>query len=190
MKTFSKKFVYTAKNQSIKMLRMGGNVISIIIVMICATKTYGQLSKAVITINDTEFTGPLVERWISEYSKLNPSQSFKLTHDPESSADLNVVVNSNEADDKTSVRVGRYAILPIINEKNLSFSKEFKKGIRSNELKRIFLKNDSVSDRKKKDVVSYTVYTQTPQSGLANTLSNFLGRPAEELNGLCEFYVR
>ena len=57
-------------------------------------------------------------------------------------ADLNVAFYSDGAEnlDKESVNVARLAILPVVNEKNLSFSKELKKGIKSEELKQIFLR--------------------------------------------------
>lgn len=104
-------------------------------------------------------------------------------------ADLNVAFYSDGAEnlDKESVNIARLAILPVVNEKNLSFSKELKKGVKPEELKQIFLKNDEESDESgkgKKSEPTYTVYTKTPQSGLAIAISSFLGKSAEDLNGV------
>ncbi len=187
MKTFSRTF----DGLLAKISETAGKVILVAGAVVFTTAIQAQVSKAVITINSSNLTNPLVERWISEYSKLNPSQSFKVINksDAKVGADLNIVFFSDDAEnlDKESVNVARLAILPVVNEKNLSFSKELKKGIKSEELKQIFLKNDNESDESGKDKKSeptYTVYTKTPQSGLAVAISNFLGRSPEDLNGV------
>ncbi|MGV8093331.1 MAG: hypothetical protein AB2L24_15835 [Mangrovibacterium sp.] len=76
--------------------------------------------------------------------------------------------------------------MPVTNEKNPSFSKEFKKGIGQKGLKAIFLKADleeGLGEEKAKEP-EYTVYTKTPQSHAAKLISNYLGKPAEDLQGV------
>jgi phosphate transport system substrate-binding protein len=162
----------------------------IIMFAMCCINTSAQVSGTVITIDGNYFTNQLVERWIAEYSKLFPGQHFKLINVPGNNdkTDLKVIVHSRgpEDSDKNQYSVGRYAILPITNEKNASFDKEFRKGIKPGELKQIFLKNEGVdvfADSRQK-TPPYTVYTKTPQSGLAVAISNYLGVPAEDLNGI------
>lgn len=191
MKTISRKFVYAGENRKLKIRNTVGKGMLVIMAIMCCINTNAQVSKTVITINSTHLTTPLIERWISEYSKLNPSQSFKILHNGETSdkADLNAAVYSNVTENagKSQVKVGRFAILPIVNEKNVSFAKEFKKGVKSDDLKQIFLKNDSEtsdSEKNKTKEPEYTVYTKTPQSGLAIAISSFLGRSADDLNGV------
>ncbi|MGV8093330.1 MAG: hypothetical protein AB2L24_15830 [Mangrovibacterium sp.] len=70
-----------------------------------------------ITINGTSFTYPLIERWITEYSKIKPDLDFRLIRNQENTeqADLKVIAYTPEGkeagDNKTLVKVGRYAVL-------------------------------------------------------------------------------
>lgn len=187
MKTFRK----TIDGLLAKISETAGKGLLMAGAVVFSTVTQAQVSKAVITINSSNLSNPLVERWISEYSKLNPSQSFKLVNgaDANGKADIDIAFNSNEGGEgnKDKVKIARLAILPIVNEKNLSFSKELKKGVKPEDLKQVFVKVDSESDESekiKKNEPTYTVYTKTPQSDLAIAISNFLGKSAEDLNGV------
>jgi ABC-type phosphate transport system substrate-binding protein len=166
--------------------------IFIAFLMMCCYESNAQSKDQVISITGTQFTYPLIKRWISEYSKINPQLKFKLISDQENSdkADLKIIAHTPEkgeiADNKTLTKVGRLAILPITNEKNQSFTKEFKKGVKQEELKTIFMKDGGElnSDEKKGKEPEYTVYTKTPQSCAATVISSYLGYPSDNLNGV------
>jgi ABC-type phosphate transport system substrate-binding protein len=171
--------------------KLSGNFL-VAVLMMCCLQSNAQSKDQVISITGTQFTYPLIERWITEYSKINPQLKFKLINDQENSdkADLKIIAHTPEkgeiSDSKTLVKVGRFAILPITSEKNQLFTKEFKKGVKQDGLKAIFIKEagDLNSEEKKEKEPQYTVYTKTPQSCAAKVISSYLGYPSDDLNGI------
>jgi ABC-type phosphate transport system substrate-binding protein len=193
METVKRKSNISGTSRYLKPVEKMGKGMLVIMAVMCFMQANAQEKKQVITINGTSFAYPLIERWISEYSKIKPDLDFRLIRNQENTgqADLNVIAytpDGKEAEEnKTLVRVGRYAVLPITNEKNPSFSREFKKGIGQKGLKSIFLKSDWEEDGLEKENAgepAYTVYTKTPQSHTAKLISSYLGKPAEELQGV------
>jgi len=101
-----------------------------------------------IYISGTKFTYPLIEKWISEYKKVNPDAKIKLqTVKPSGkqaidSTNLRVVahtlasaeLNPNEI----YFQVGKFALLPITSDRNLVVKKEFRKGLKQDDLKKVF----------------------------------------------------
>jgi phosphate transport system substrate-binding protein len=192
MKTFKRKLNISGPSRYVGPVKKVSKGMLVIMAVMCFMQTSAQGKKQVITINGTSFTYPLIERWITEYSKIKPDLDFRLIRNQENSdqADLKVIAYTPEGkeagDNKTLVKVGRYAVLPVTNEKNPSFSKEFKKGIGQKGLKAIFLKTDleeGLGEEKTKEP-EYTVYTKTPQSYVAKLISGYLGKPAEDLQGV------
>src|ERR1035437_8329125 len=147
MKTYKINSVGTVKRLSHNLVVKLSRNILIVILFAFSFQSFAQSNSQVITITGTQFTYPLIKRWISEYSKINPELKFRLVSDQENSdkADLTIIAHTPEkgeiAENKTLISVGRFAILPITNAKNQSFSKEFKKGVKQDELKAIFIKD-------------------------------------------------
>jgi len=192
MKAFERHLEGGERNhQSNRVAKLGGNILMAVFMM-CCLQSNAQSKDQIISITGTQFTYPLIKRWISEYSKINPELKFKLISDQENSdkADLKIIAHTPEkgeiADNKTLTKVGRIAILPITNEKNKSFTKEFKKGVKQDGLKAIFMKDarELNQDQKKDKEPEYTVYTKTPQSCAAKVISSYLGYPSDDLNGI------
>ena len=181
----------TAICNSYQMARTGRNILMALCLM-CCFQLNGQIKDHVITISGTQFTYPLIKRWISEYSKVNPLVKVRLVSETDNGdkTDLKIIAHAPDkgeiAENKIVVKVGRFAILPITSENNPSFSKEFKKGVKQEALKAIFIKEENdikTEDGKTKEPV-YTVYTKTPQSCAARVISAYLGSPSEDLNGI------
>ena len=191
MKTFISKLVVAGRTRYLNFGNSVSKGMLIVIAMMCFMQTNGKENKKPVTISGSQFTYPLIERWIAEYSKINPDFKIQLGNNQNdgTQADLTIIAHTPEkeeiGDNKTLVKVGRYAILPITNEKNQLFSKELKKGIKTDRLKTIFLKEDIEDDPEKEaKEPEYTVYTKTPQSSAAIVISGFLGKPADELQGI------
>ena len=166
--------------------------ILMMVIMICCLESNAQNKNKVVSITGTQFTYPLIEKWIAEYAKINPGLKFNLIKDQENSdnGDLKVIAHTPDkgeiASNKTLIDVGRFAILPITSGKNPSFSKEFKKGVKLNGLKAIFMKGeaDYNSAEGKEKEPEFTVYSKTPQSCVAKVISAYLGSPSEDLKGI------
>lgn len=193
METFKRKSNISGASRYLNPVEKMGKGMLVIMAAMCFMQANAQEKKQVITINGISFAHPLIERWISEYSKIKPDLGFRLIRNQENTGqiDLNVIDYTPDGKEagknKSLVRVGRYAVLPITNEKNPSFSKEFKKGIGQKGLKSIFLKSDWKEDELEKENAgepAYTVYTKTPQSHTAKLISGYLGKPDEELQGV------
>ena len=152
-----------------------------------------QNSVKTITITESKFANPLIEKWASEYSKANSGVTIKFVKSTAQNvqSDLTLTVNVPSPDvEKSStklVNVGRLAVLPVANEKNTLFDKQIRNGIKQEEFKNIFLANESDqfdSEKKSAKVPSFTVYTQTPQSATAKVLIDHFGSSNSELGGV------
>ena len=192
MKTFERHLEGGKRNHNSSRVAKASRNILIAGLMMCCLQSNAQSKDQVISITGTQFTYPLINRWISEYSKVNPELKFKLisSQGNNDKADLKIIAHKPEKgeidDNKTLTKVGRFAILPIANEKNQSFVKEFKKGVKQDGLKAIFMKDGSnlnPEERKGREP-EYTVYTKTPQSCAAKVISSYLGYPSDELSGI------
>jgi len=162
--------------------------------MMCCVNANAQKVNPVITISGEQFATPLIEKWVTEYTKINPGTKIQVVKNisGKETTDLKLIVKSLEKDEavksQDQVDVGRLALLPVTNEKNTLFAKQLKNGIRQGELKNLFLQEevDSISEPNEKPSIEplYTVYTQSPQSVLASVLINHFGKPTSELNGV------
>jgi ABC-type phosphate transport system substrate-binding protein len=193
MKTTTKTINGWRKNQLFLKRRISGKQLLIIIVMMCCFSFQAQKAKQTITISGAQFTASLVEKWTSEYSKMNPEVTFSFMKSSKlaKSADLTFTVNSLEkregGESENLVNVARLAVLPIANKKNTLVSKQLINGIKQDELKNIFLQSDydlPGDDEEPKGEPLFTVYTQSPQSSTAKVLINHFGQPTSELNGV------
>jgi phosphate transport system substrate-binding protein len=194
MKTFVSSLFSNRRNKYAKIRKTGLSKIVFVMALMCSITTFGKDNgdAKTITVLGDEFVSSLIERWISEYAKINPELVIRLENNPnqDTRADLKIITHSAEQqkiDKNTSlVRIGRYAILPIINEKNQLFSKELKKGIKQKELKSIFFIPDNEYNEETEPLKQpeYTVYTKMPESVSANVISGFLGIPADNLQGI------
>ena len=170
-----------------------GKATLIMVVMICYFGAMAQNTPKTINIEISKFANPLIEKWTEEYTKANPDITFKFvkaTGQSQCDLVLNVGTSekSNNQTSETLVNVGRLAVLPLTSDKNTLFLKQFKNGVKQNELKSIFLQSEAgididVDEEQKGDPLC-TVYTQTPQSASAKVLIDHFGQTTSELKGI------
>ena len=127
-----------------------------IVLFALATTAFGETKQAEkIAISGTKFTYPLIEKWISEYAKVNPDVKIVLVQKSASTIDLNVVAHqpSKEElkDNQEIVYAGRYALLPVTNSSNPLFAIARKKG---------FTKNHQINWKKMEDAFPYLTFYQ------------------------------
>ncbi|NWJ52572.1 MAG: hypothetical protein HXX14_17070 [Bacteroidetes bacterium] len=192
MKAFKSDSSNSKSGQKSNLVAKSARNILVSILLVVGTQSYAQKAEQVISISGTEFTSPLIKRWITEYSKINPGLKFRLINEQEkgTQSDLQIIAHTPDkgeiGDNKTLVKIARVAILPITNEKSILFAKEFKKGVKQERLKAIFTndqdKLDSVQSKVKEP--EYTVYTKSPQSSVAKVISSYLGKQSEDLKGI------
>lgn len=145
-----------------------------------------------IYISGTKFTYPLIEKWISEYQKVYPDarirlQTNKVLGKAIDSTNLRVVAHTLTQEelkqDEVYFQVGKFALLPVISDRNLVAKKEFRKGLKQDDLKKVFFidANNVLNDDPKKP--NYTVYTRTTQSCSTIAFANHFGLQPAEIKG-------
>jgi phosphate transport system substrate-binding protein len=146
-----------------------------------------------VYISGTKFTYPLIEKWINEYKKVYPEARIRLqTVKPSGkqaidSTNLRIVAHTLTQDELTPndiyLHVGKFALLPITSNRNLIIKKEFRKGLKQNDLKKVFFADQAsvIDDDQKKPV--YTVYTRTNQSCSSIAFANHFGLQPTEIKG-------
>jgi hypothetical protein len=105
-----------------------------------------QKQKDYVYISGTKFTYPLIEKWINEYKKVYPEARIKLqTVKPSGkqgidSTNLRIVAHTLRQDElnpnEIYFHVGKFALLPITIERNVVVKKEFRKGLKQDDLKK------------------------------------------------------
>lgn len=171
-----------------KTIRFTKIFLFIIITSIFALKA--QSKQDYIYLSGTKFTYPLIEKWISEYTKINPGIRIKIQYNKQDndSVNLRIVAHTLAPDeikqDEVYLKVSKYALLPIVNERNYALKKEFKKGLNQDEFKNVFFENPNIlleADTQK--TPAYTVYTRANRSCSSVAFANHFGLKPNEIKG-------
>lgn len=144
-----------------------------------------------ILISGTKFTYPLIEKWITEYTKINPNVQLKLvqskanTQDP----DLNVIAHFPQKDELKEndgiVYAGRYALLPVTNSKNPFLTSIAKKGLNKKDIDKLFFEAFNYGDdqKKEKPKLPATIYARENHSCASTALAGYFGHESSEIKG-------
>lgn len=144
-----------------------------------------------IVISGTKFTYPLIEKWIAEYTKVNPAANIKLAAKANAGqvADLNIIAHQpaqNELQpDQEIIYAGRYALLPVTNINNPILAAVSKKGLNKKELDKLFFEVvDYGSDESAvKSKYKATIYSRENQACASTTLAQYFGHVSSEIRG-------
>jgi phosphate transport system substrate-binding protein len=143
-----------------------------------------------ILISGTKFTYPLIEKWITEYSKINPNVSIKLAlkANAAESPDLNIIAHqptpTELQPDQSIIYAGRYALLPVTNNNNPILPAATKKGLNKKELDKLFfevLSDDNEPAEKSK--FNATIYSRENKACTSTVLAGYFGHAASEIRG-------
>jgi phosphate transport system substrate-binding protein len=142
----------------------------------------------VIAITGVRFAYPLVQKWIDDYSQINPDVQIIIesrgTSDP---AKYDILIEAFEPDAVTKksrdyVYIGRYAILTVANSHS-AFSKVYSnKGLHAELIKQLFF-HDIFSDKKESVKTPYTVYTRLQKAGSPFAFSKYYGYQQKDIQG-------
>jgi len=149
-------------------------------------------AKETIVISGTKFTYPLIEKWIAEYTKINPNANIQLSSKTGASqpADLNIIAHqpTNEElnENKEIIYAGRYALLPVTNTTNPILSGTRKKGFNKNDIDKLFFEvvnYDDESATKEKPKFAATIYARDNQACASTALATYFGHVSSEIKG-------
>lgn len=144
----------------------------------------------VVIVTGARFSYPLVEKWIDEYTKVNPQ--VQIIVEARGSADplkYDVLAEVYEHDEEVKknreyVNIGRYAVLPVATSRS-SFAKIYaEKGLNTDLIKQIFFHNLFADKEKQKDIKApYTVYTRLQKAGVPTVFAEYFGFSQQDISG-------
>lgn len=157
---------------------------SLILLLAIVSVSAQAKSNDVIYVKAEKFTLPLVEKWVAEFSQANPNTSIKLTNSDQE-ADIKLVLKSDEDQSNNNVVfVGRYALLPVANNKNQALDQLTKTKLNKKVIKDLFFENDFPDTENKKIAklkASTTVYSGNKATSGSVFFANYFGQTASDL---------
>ena len=148
-----------------------------------------------VYLTGTRFTYPLVEKWISAYTRENPDTKVRLLKKGENTDSANVTIISHKLDNtqlKESnlyIQVAEYALLPIANQANPFAQKVVKDGIEEKQLKELFIKGEDESFLSQEELAKlhqknhFTVYTRANAACASISFADHFGNTWESIKG-------
>lgn len=158
--------------------------ISLILLSAFITITTQAQNNETLYIKAEKFTLPLIEKWISEYSQINPNAKIKVTNsDDEANVKL-VLKSENIPSSEKIVYVGRYALLPVANKNNQVIEELNKNKLNKKIIKEFFFENDFPGNENKKIAKlkeNTTVYSGNKANSGSVFFANYFGLTASDL---------
>jgi ABC-type phosphate transport system substrate-binding protein len=139
-----------------------------------------------ITIRSARFATPLVEKWIAEYTKANPSTpNISIADDKDKAADIQISVNDGQGGSYEK-SVARYAILPIASKQSSLVEELRKKRLNVKRLKELYFEkdvDDEDYDPDAKERYTATVYACANQQSVTGVFARHFGYEPTALKG-------
>ena len=134
------------------------------------------------------FARPLVEKWISEYAKTQPSVEFQIAKGAQASIDLNVVFdNQNKEREEFShvVYFGEFAVLPITASGSEAAKVLEGKHLNSKKLKQLYFLNDEFDEdvKKNKQFEKLVIYSGSNATSVASSFAHNFGEESSNFRG-------
>lgn len=140
------------------------------------------------TIKAPRFARPLVEKWISEYAKVEPGIRFVIAKGSQQDIDLNVVFDNQETNTKDFSHIvyfGETAVLPITVRSSEAARLLEGKHLNSKKLKQLFFLNDDFEEdtKRNKQFEQIIIYSGSNASSVAVSFAHNLGEEASSFRG-------
>jgi ABC-type phosphate transport system substrate-binding protein len=144
----------------------------------------------IVIVTGTRFAYPLVQKWIDDYSTINPSAQIIIesrgSTDPSTYDILIEVYDQGEEIKKNReyLHIARYAILPIANSSS-AFAKHFSdKGLNQDLINQLFF-HDIYADKEKETTINepYTIYTRLQKAGVPIVFTKYFGYEQKDIKG-------
>ena len=138
-------------------------------------------NSATYYINAPRFVRPLIEKWITEYQKVNPQAKFAIAKTPanKTNSALNIQLSESSGSKdlaKKTVYFAEYAILPITGKNSEAAKALGHQELNSKKIKSLFFENEDIENQDKKDKNSnWVVYTGNSTQSVANEFASHYG---------------
>lgn len=145
----------------------------------------------IIHVKSVRFAAPLLEKWASEFEKINPQIEIKLIEEsPDEEADLHLVNFIKDEDtentDETILFAGRYALLPVTNAHNPLLSELGTRGVNGERLESLFFEKgalDKITNSSEDHKLDITVYSGNKSDSFAGTFASHFGYSTANIRG-------
>ena len=134
------------------------------------------------------FARPLLEKWISEYSKTQPGIEFQIAKGGQDDIDLNVVFDNQgvntEGFSRAVVYFGEFAVLPITASGSEAAKVLEGKHLNSKKLKQLYFLNDDFDEdvKKIKQFEKLVIYSGSNATSVTSSFAHNFG---EESSNFC-----
>jgi hypothetical protein len=134
------------------------------------------------------FARPLVEKWISEYAKTQPSVEFQIAKGAQASIDLNVVFDNQDKERESFSHVvyfGEFAVLPITASGSEAAKVLEGKHLNSKKLKQLYFLNDEFDEdvKKNKQFEKLVIYSGSNATSVASSFAHNFGEESSNFRG-------
>jgi ABC-type phosphate transport system substrate-binding protein len=165
---------------------------SILVTLLISSPIFAQNNvNETIYIKSSRFASPLIQKWINEYTKVNPQAQLRLADNSVKAENiaLKVVVSDNS---KNGLQIGeqilvfgRYAILPVIGKDNPLLAEFSKKKLNDKRIKELFFEKDILSEDTNSSKSDYdvTVYSGNNNESVAHSFASYFGYTSSSLKG-------
>ena len=141
-------------------------------------------------INAPRFVRPLIEKWITEYKKVEPHANFAIAktaaNKSKSALNIQLAETPSQSDlTQKTVYFAEYAILPIAGKDSEAAKTLGKQELNSKSIKSLFFEKDDFEDADKngKKAAAYVVYTGNSSQSVAPEFASHYGKDASNFRG-------
>lgn len=141
-------------------------------------------------VKSPRFARPLVEKWITEYAKIQPSVEFQIAkgNQNQGNIDLNVVFDNQETkpqDFSHIVYFGEFAVLPITASGSEAAKVLEGKHLNSKKLKQLYFLNDDFDEdvKKIKQFEKLIIYSGSNATSVAASFAHNFGEESSNFRG-------
>ena len=147
-----------------------------------------------IRISGTKFTYPIIEKWISEYRKVNPDAQFKLISKKSETkpSDISIIAHQPLKTDLTDlsqiVYVNKYALLPVTGSSNKYLNDIKKRGLDKKALEKLFFQETDLDENPEGNKVKpvsnpVNIYSRESQACSSIAFAGYFGFQPSDLKG-------
>ena len=135
------------------------------------------------------FARPLLEKWISEYSKTQPDIEFQIAKGGQDDIDLNVVFDNQgintEGFSRAVVYFGEFAVLPITASGSEAAKVLEGKHLNSKKLKQLYFLNDDFDEdvKKIKQFEKLVIYSGSNATSVTSSFAHNFGEESSNFRG-------
>ena len=141
--------------------------------------------KEVIYIKSERFATPLIQKWVSEYKKVNQHADIRIadknTAKDDIRMELSISSDKKAGRDQSVASFGRYALLPVANKDSEILKKN---RLNDKALKTIFFEENLLDKKGNEDKgLQATVYSGTSEASLSAKFATYLGYSENDWKG-------